>query len=87
MNLDPHAVFGDVLAGRLTEMAGDYQRIADEMRRLAGQVPRIGEKQGFGTITATGIATEALREVARSTPSPAGLVMAAADFEKHVPTA
>lgn len=84
--LSERRVFSDVLAEQFTLMAGDYQRIADKLRDLAGQVPAIGERSGLSTVTATGLATDALREIARDTPSPATLVKAAADYEKHVPS-
>lgn len=85
--LDPRNMFGKVVADQMSLMADDYQRIADTLRELAGRVPLIGERAGLTTITATGLATDVLREIARDTPSPASLVKAAADYEKHVPSA
>jgi hypothetical protein len=84
-DLDPRRWYGDVISGSLTEMANDYERLAGRLRKLAEQVPLIDlPREGLSTITATGIASEALGEVARWTPRPVGLVRAAGDWERDV---
>ena len=77
---------GKAIANALKDMAADYQEMADGLRRLAEDVPRIGQKQGLVTITATDIVMDALRRINRGSLSLSVLVRAAADYERSVGT-
>lgn len=84
MTINEAAVYGKAIADALNDMAADYQEMADGLRRVAKEAPKIGEKQGLSTITATSLVTDALRFINRGSLSLTVLVRAAADYERHV---
>lgn len=87
--LDAKRVFGDVITGQLTNLAEDYQRIADQLRRLASEeVSQIGTRVGVQSRdrTATDLALSPLRMIQRETPQLSGLISSAADYDRDVPS-
>jgi hypothetical protein len=86
--LDERTVFGNVLADQIRQIAAEHERLAWKLRDLAKLVPRIGEPSGLNTITATSITTELLQDVRSSAAQVnlSGVVQAAADYERHIPT-
>lgn len=77
------AVYADMLRSRLADMADAYRRIADDIDRLAARVDEIGT---FGTVTAAGLAHDAIHAAAwgAANSSAAAVVSAAADYDHNV---
>ena len=83
--LNPATLYGQEIADALNDAVDRYQQIADKLCALAEGTPKIGQKQGRGTVTATEFAAEAAAITQRWTPSLARVIRAAANYERHVP--
>lgn len=83
---DPRRMFGTVLDEQIAATAADYRHLADALEYQIRSA-RAGTTEGIRAraTSATDLAAEAAQVVARWTPSLAGVIRAAADYDRNVP--
>lgn len=80
------ALFGEILASRIKDVAADLRRAADELDGVLLNIGNIGSVLGvsYRPMTASDLAAQAVRAVHRNNPNLAGVVLAAADYDRNV---